>query len=182
MLVSFNARPSVWTREHLTGLGSLGKSYVDLRYGHDGATLWAAVDDTLQSWRRANRTESSTWANTISAITIGHSSLTSLAVGPDSIMVGSRDGSVKIFGLDTGQPERVFHTDGPVYAIAVDSKYTHCASGMLDGTLQLNRLAEGELLSKTAAHRDRITAIGFHPHDESLLATASHDGDVTSGD
>jgi WD40 repeat protein len=60
--------------------------------------------------------------------------------------------------------------------LAVDGDIA--AVALIDGSAQLLRLSDGQLLAKLSGHGERVAALLFDPQDAGILWTASWDGSL----
>nr|WP_198525340.1 WD40 repeat domain-containing protein [Oscillatoria sp. PCC 10802] len=111
----------------------------------------------------------------------GHSDwVSAVAVTPDGsrAISGSRDGTVKVWNLDSG--EELLTLEGhsaPVYAVAVTPDGSRAISGSRDGTVKVWNLDSGEELHTLKGHSDWVNAVAVTP-DGLRAISGSDDGTV----
>src|SRR5262249_6317672 len=115
-------------------------------------------------------------------------SLQCIAYCPEGrqIVVGCRDGSVKIWDVITGKEVRTLEGHVPVVlCVSSSTNGRFLATAGIDGVVKLWNAASGQLLQTLSAHTDMVTGLVFSP-DSQRLASASVDKtvgfwDVTTG-
>jgi WD40 repeat protein len=105
---------------------------------------------------------------------MGHSHIVrSLAISTDAklLVSGSRDQTIKIWQLETGQLIRTLkgHRD-EVCTITLSPDEQIIASGSADKTIKLWHLETGELLATFTGHTDTVTAVAFTASGEMLVS------------
>lgn len=100
-----------------------------------------------------------------------------LAVDRDrrQVWVASADGSVRGFGLATGEELARYQLGQRATAVAAVG--AHVATGSAAGVLCLRRRADGALLQCVVAHGAAVSSIDIAPGGATLVTT-SHDGDA----
>ncbi len=136
----------------------------------DGEILVTGSYRKIKVWRRMG--DETELKHSVSA----HSHVVScLCLSSDSkiLVSGSRDQSVKIWNLETGELFRILkgHSDG-VCAVALSPDGKIIASGSIDKTIRLWHLESGELLAKFIGHTDTVTGLTFTASGEMLVSAS----------
>ncbi len=145
-----------------------------LAFSQDGETLITGSYRKIKVWRKSCQGKLEPFNSEPFHTLMGHSHIVrSLAVSrDDNILVsGSRDKTIKIWDLDTGELLRTLkgHEDG-VDAIALSPDGEIIASGSSDKTIKLWHLHTGELLSTFKGHANTVTALAFTASGEMLVS------------
>ena len=183
MAYAVEGMSSVATHAAARPLAERASGYVELAYSPDGESLWTITDDTLSAWETANVRLARRWTNVISDLVSGNSGLRCLAVGSRRVIVGARDGKVRVFDAhDISRPlcESPFgmlSEKVPVHSVAITPDESIAIAGKQDGEVQVIRVADGEPVSRLVAHRDSVDSVSVSP-DAKLVATGSGDGEI----
>jgi eukaryotic-like serine/threonine-protein kinase len=145
----------------------------------DGSTLWAAAGDTLWRWSTVDWSKKWGWRDIMGSVRTGKLELRALAVGRKSLIVGGRDGAVRLFdATNTPKFRRQWDVSTePITQVALSPDERLIAAGSLDGTLALLDLQALQVPLKQNAHSGAIESLAFS-RDGRLLATASKDQTV----
>ncbi len=94
------------------------------------------------------------------------------------LAVGNRDGSVRVWDLDTMRCRHVLQASHTrICAIAISSDSQHLASSDMNGRLWLWPLANDQPSQPLEGHRHEIDALAFHP-SQPQLASGSTSGTI----
>lgn len=175
---------SLWNRrkrEAFTNL-SWGDSVPhSLTFSPDGQLLASGSYRKIKVWRLEDENVFRTpKAKLLHAIT-AHSHIvsavafSSIASPGKTLVSGSRDRTIKLWNLETGELIRTLngHT-GAIYSIALSSDGQTIASGSEDKTVRLWHLETGELLSTFTGHSEQVNAVAFSADGQTLIS-GSHD-------
>jgi WD40 repeat protein len=99
----------------------------------------------------------------------------SCAVTPDSrfLLSASRDGSVRLNDLETGNEIGVLEAGSPVAAIQVDGSGRLALAGLWNGTLLLWDLATRRRIHTLTGHTDRVLACAIAPDGRRAISAAA---------
>ncbi|NQT17945.1 MAG: hypothetical protein HQ582_34655, partial [Planctomycetes bacterium] len=189
----FLLRAGYWYQEAETGLtAALAKAKVRKRL-KEIATLGRPTADTPSSRPRpsepsARRGAMEPWdVETVQVLGIlkGHTNTTyGVAFSPDgsTLASGSRDTTVKLWSIATGQVLRSFkahqHNSNHVYAVDFSPNGSTVAwAGAATTTVKLLNLATGQIRQTSGAHTASIAAVAFSP-DGSIVASAGDDSTI----
>jgi len=171
------------TMELLRFLYSPAGAVYHIAYSPDGEHIALTQrDGSIGLWRVDGASESPTTlpGHGESATALAYSS------GGQLLASGSRDNTVKVWDVATGEELRTFegHT-GPVYSVDFSPGGRLLASGSGDGTVRLWDVDTGRIVNTLRGHTSAVVAICFSPDGE-LLASGSRDKtaklwDVSSG-
>lgn len=147
-----------------------------LAFSANGHLLASGSYRKIKVWRLEDENGSlkAKLLHTLSA----HSHIVSTVVfSPDdrTLISSSRDGTIKLWNLETGELISTLKEDmGAVYAIALSSDGQTIASGCEDKTVRLWHRSSGELLGTFTGHSSQVNAVAFSP-DGLKLVSASQD-------
>lgn len=161
-----------------------------LSFAADGRRLWGVftpgmIDRPPQSLLDADQlvalewpglSVSPQWDNRRAKLFQGSSGLTSVSVGRKWMLVGSRDGTARLFRAQAARsPEKQWpRAEGPVQCVAISQDESLGAWGSQNGDVQVVELPGGEPLVLPKAHPDEVSALAFHPTGQ-ILATGGRD-------
>ena len=116
--------------------------------------LWAAAGDTLLRWSTVDWSKRPAWKNVMGSMKTGKVKLRALAVGRKSLIVGGRDGVVRLFdATNTPKFRRQWDVSTePITQVALSPDERLIAAGSLDGTLALLDLQTLQVPLKQNAH------------------------------
>jgi WD40 repeat protein len=134
-------------------------------FSPDGKTIVTADPDNAQTWDAASRQP--VWPLVTRSVMV-------LAFSPDShrIALGSREGTVRVWNVDHGEPIGQFagHLGG-VTAVAFSPDGRTVLSGSRDGTARLWGVAPGKTLGPPFFHfDDPVLALAVRPDGRALVA------------
>lgn len=153
----------------------------------DGTLATASTDHTIKLWN----IQRNQLIHTLS----GHTDMVSdIAISPDNRLLAStsRDGTVRLWNIATGQPHTPTSADGGFYALpqqneqtprgwttglAFSPDNTHLAVGATDNHIRILKIADGTLEQTLQGHTGLIVIRGLaYSPDGKHLASASVDG------
>ena len=154
------------TRQLRTKLKRHGRRIVTLAFAFDGSMLASGADyeDAVQLWDVAEAKYRTTF--------IGHTEgIRAVAFSLDSrtLASGSRDGSVRIWDVVTGE-HRVALTTAPVSTLAFSPDSRTLAVGSRNNAVQLWDLQTDQLRDSFIGHTDSISTVAFSPDGNSLVS------------
>ncbi len=102
-----------------------------------------------------------------------------IAFSPDSqsLLVGSYDGSTRLFDVDSNAESTSWQAGNRVNAVAISHDGTYLASATRDGQLILRGKDTGRMIHDLETSDDDVNAIAFSK-DDTMIASASDDGYV----
>ena len=103
----------------------------------------------------------------------GLDAISDIAFSPDGRFLAVAAGN-GIYLHDTRSRGAIdhFETDNPPEAIAFAPDSKLLATGMSDGTVEIRRVADGQLLTSLIGHEAEVTSVSFSPDGEKLVSTS----------
>jgi serine/threonine protein kinase/WD40 repeat protein len=143
----------------------------------DGERLWLAAEGKARLWRGPEARPGPCWDNGFAEKVTGVASLWCVAAGRRVVVVGGKDGGVRVLGAEKADVLASKHLSAaPVCGVALSADESCALAGMGDGAVMVLRLDGMEAAEVGPRHRDRVTAAAFLPGGRAV--TASADGDV----
>ena len=102
-----------------------------------------------------------------------------MSFSPDSktLVSGSRDGTIKLWEVETGEEIRSLNGhDGWVYSVGFSPDGKTVVSGSYDSTVKLWEVETGEQIRSLNSHDEVVSSVGFSPDGKTLV---SGSGDST---
>ena len=110
----------------------------------------------------------------VSADTIGFNKPVAFSQDNQHILLKGQAGVLTV-DLETGQRESLLKADQEIYEAVLSPDGQVLAWGLEDGSIQLLRYPDGDVLKTLTGHTGRITALKFSPAGDRLYS-AAHDG------
>lgn len=147
----------------------------DMAFSKDGSTLLTAGDDgTGKLWNRVTGKLSQTFGPLAGRVN-------SITYAPDEshLATAHSDGTVRIWRISGGQQVTELAGHGnSVFCISFSADGKYLASGSRDETLRIWDAHDWSEYASITEFRGFVTDVLFHPHDPTVLATASSVGSV----
>ena len=152
---------------------------VALALNSEGATLWSAFGENIQTWSVPGLKKKQIWSNVTARMFTGRIEIYCLAAGPGWVLAGMRDGSVVVFSASdlNHVVKRWSCSNTSLQSVALRPDGLVGAAAATDGTVGLFRMPSGEWIARTKRHGNSVDTIAFSP-DGRLLATGSLDRSV----
>jgi WD40 repeat protein len=148
----------------------------DLRFG-PGGRLWAAVGDGVRAWDPPATEPAARWSNQLSGALTGLGTVRAAAAGRQWVVVAGRDGVARVLRASDAGPQGAGpRASSPLCSAALSPSETVAALGTEKGEILLLAVPSGELLARTPAHSDTVTALAFA--GERLLISGGRDRTV----
>lgn len=149
----------------------------DLAFSKGGATLLTAGDDgTGKLWDRATGKLMQTFSPLAGRVN-------SITYAPDEshLATAHSDGTVRIWRVSGGQQVTELRGHGDsVFCVSFSADGKYLASGARDETLRIWNTHDWSEYASLTELRGFVTDVLFHPHDPTVLATASSVGLVST--
>jgi WD40 repeat protein len=146
-------------------------------FSRDGLSLWGLQEPHAAfSWDIQGNRERTRWTNNAGWIT-GRGSLLSIAAGQRRVLVGGRDGAVRVLRATDGQLEEVWPGSlAGVTALALNDDETLAALGTQQGRVRIARVPQGEISAELEGHEKGVDTLALATTPEgAYLASGSKD-------
>jgi WD40 repeat protein len=146
-----------------------------LAFAPDGL-LWRAGELKVSGLTVPDLEPAPTWDNTFSDILSGLGTLYAVAAGRQHVLVGGRDGALRLLDPSTGRLRENWKVcSTPILSVALSPDERLALVGTWKGTVRLLRLPSGEGID-LPGHHDRVEGVAFLA--DGLAATGSADRSV----
>jgi len=149
-----------------------------LAFSPNGLELASGSYRKIKVWRLSEQKKAQPPNAKLLLTLTAHSHIvTAVVFCPDhqTLLSGSRDGTIKLWHLETGELIRTFKEEtGAIHAIALSPDGETIASGSEDKTVRLWHLSSGKLDGTFTGHSLPVNAVAFTP-DGQTLVSASQD-------
>lgn len=155
-----------------------------LRFSPAGDRLWAIVDDLkVVSWSFPGLKTATSWDNSAEVLLSSAPQLRELHVGSTLVVAAVRDGSIRLFSAEDGQPiRRLAGPGGELVSVALSPDEAWLAVGTRDGNIRvMNGLEATSDSHDFVLHADTVTSLTFSP-DGRWLVSAGRDGAIHAFD
>jgi serine/threonine protein kinase/WD40 repeat protein len=144
-----------------------------LAFAPDG-TLWLAAGLKVSGLAVPALQPGPTWDNTLGDMLSGLGTLYAVAAGRRHVLVGGRDGCLRLLDASTGHLGKNWQIcSSPIRSVALSADERLALVGTWKGGVRLIRLSSGEPIDLPACHRDRVEGLAFLA--DNLFATGSAD-------
>jgi WD40 repeat protein len=146
-----------------------------LAFAPDGR-LWGAAACEVLAWEVPRGRVTVCWSNALSNQLTGLGTVRAVAAGRRWVVVGGRDGMVRVLRPQDGKGETVGQaSSAPVSSVALTPDETLAAVGTWQGGLRVLRVPDGHEVADLSGHRDSVEAVACAGR---LLASGSRDGTI----
>jgi WD40 repeat protein len=132
----------------------------------------------VQSWDLPEGRPAAHWGNGAAELLNGLSGVSCCVTEDEWVLVGGRDGGVRLLRARDGQQAKIWPGGGkPITCVALSGDERLAAWGTQKGEVRVVQVPSGEEVFREEAHRDAVEAVALSA-DASVLATGSRDRTV----